>query len=205
MNALLDIARRPLATPTVFDFYQRLIDAPKMLQTFVADWIKPQPGDRLLDIGCATGAMMPYLPPSVELVGVDISEPYIRAATCRYGHAGEIRVADASDQSLDLGAAFDIAFASGVLHHIPDVPARRVVEVDLSRLRPGGRFVAIDPTLVSGQGWMSRTLVKADRGQFVRSPDQLAEFLSGLSPACTVVTDLLHIPYAQVITTVAKT
>jgi SAM-dependent methyltransferase len=204
MSALLDLARKPLAAPAVFDLYQRLVGAPNMLRRFADDWIKPRAGDRLLDIGCGTGAMVPYLPRGIALVGVDISEAYIGAATARYGAIGEFRVADASDQSLDLGAPFDIAFASGVLHHIPDAPARRVIEGALSRLKPGGRFVALDPTLVPGQGWLSRTLVQGDRGQFVRTPAQLAALADGLEPAFTVVTDMLRVPYAQVVTTIRK-
>ena len=204
MSAILALARTPLAAPAVFDFYQRMVGAPKMLERFVAEVIKPQPGDRLLDIGCGTGAVVPYLPADIHLVGVDVSEAYIRAAMARYGNVGEFRVADASDQSLDLGSRFDIAYASGVLHHIPDAPARRVVEGALSRLKPGGRFVAIDPTLVPGQGWVSRSLVKADRGRFVRSPEQLARLMSGLGPSLTVVSNLLNIPYAQVVTVIEK-
>ena len=204
MSALLDIARKPLAAPAIFDLYQRLVGAPDMLQRFVADAIKPRSGDRLLDIGCGTGAMVPYLPRGVELVGVDISEAYIRAATVRYSDRGTFRVADASDQSLDLGPPFDVAYASGVLHHIPDEPARRVIAGALSRLKPGGRFVSIDPTLVPGQSWLSRTMVKADRGQHVRRPDQMAEIMVGHEPSLTVVTDMLNIPYAQVIATIVK-
>lgn len=204
MSLLLDIARRPLAAPVVFDVYQRMVGAPKMLRRFVQDWIRPQEGDRLLDIGCGTGAMVPYLPRGIALVGVDISEPYIRAATARYGDIGAFRVADASDQSLDLGAPFDVAYASGVLHHIPDAPARSVIEGALARLKPGGRFVSIDPTLIHGQGWISRTVVQADRGQFVRSPERMAELMAGLGPSFTVVTDMLNIPYAQVVATIRK-
>ena len=204
MTGILDVAKQTLAAPAVFDLYQRLVGAPKCLERFVAQWIGAQPGDRLLDIGCGTGAVVPHLPRDVELVGVDISEAYIGAATARHGAVGQFLVADASDQSLDLGAPFDIAYASGVLHHIPDEPARRVIEGAISRLKPGGRFVSIDPTLVQGQGWLSRTIVKADRGQFIRSPEQLAELMAGYSPSFEVVTDMLNIPYAQVIETIVR-
>jgi SAM-dependent methyltransferase len=204
MSAILNLAKKTLGAPAVFDFYQWLVGAPGMLDHFVGEWIRPSPGDRLLDIGCGTGAVVPYLPRGIELVGVDISEPYIRAAAARYGEIGEFRVADASDQSLDLGLPFDIAYAAGVLHHIPDEPARRVIEGAVSRLKPGGRFVSIDPTRVPQQGWISRRIVEADRGQHVRSPEQLEMLMEGHEPSLRIVTDKLNIPYAQVIATIVK-
>lgn len=204
MTSIMEIAKKPLAAPAVFDLYQRMVGAPRMLERFVAEWLRPESGDRLLDIGCGTGAMVPYLPDDVELLGIDISEPYIAAAKARYGGKGTFRVADASDQSLDLGEPYDIAFASGVLHHVPSVPARSLIEGALARLKPGGRFVAIDPTLVEGQGWFSRTVVKSDRGDFIRSPAEMASLMDGLDPTFEVVTDMLNIPYAQVVTTIRR-
>lgn len=204
MSALLDLARKPLSAAAVYDLYQRLVGAPRMLERFVAEWLRPSPGDRVLDLGCGTGAMTPHLPAGIELVGVDIHEPYIRAAREQFGQRGTFLVADASDQSLDLGAPFDIAYCSGVLHHIPDQPARRALDGAYARLRPGGRLVTIDPTLVEGQGFVSRSIVKADRGEHVRTPAQQARLMEGFAPEMHVVTDMLNIPYAQVIAVITK-
>jgi SAM-dependent methyltransferase len=202
MSSLLDVARASLSAPAVYDLYQRLVGAPAMIDRFVSDYIRPSSGQRLLDVGCGTGAVVPHIPEEVELVGIDISERYIRAAAERHGERGSFRCADASELSIELGDAFDTAFATGVLHHMPDAPARRLVEGALARLKSGGRFVAIDPTLVKGQGWVSRTIVKSDRGEFIRSPEEMADLLAGLGARFEVVSDMLNIPFAQVITTI---
>lgn len=202
MSAPLDFARRSLSTPAVYDLYQRMVGAPQMISRFVRDYIRPTSGSRLLDVGCGTGAVVPYLPRDIDLLGIDISDRYIRAATERYGDRGVFRCADASDQSIELGAPFDVAFATGVLHHVPDTQARRLIDGALARLKPGGRFVAIDPTLVDGQGFLSRAIVKADRGEFVRSPEAMARLLTGLDPRFEIVDDMLNIPFAQIITVI---
>lgn len=204
MNAMLDIARRSLALPAVYDLYQRMVGAPAAIDRFVGEYIRPHGGARLLDVGCGTGAVVPHLPSDVVLVGIDISERYVRAASQRYGDRASFRRADASDLSIDLGEPFDAAFAIGVLHHVPTAAARRLVEGALARLGPGGRFVAIDPTLIDGQGWISRSFVKGDRGEFVRTPEEMGQLLAGLGARFEIVTDMLNIPFAQVITVIEK-
>lgn len=202
MSGMLDVARRSLSVPAVYDLYQRMVGAPTMIDRFVQDYVRPRAGQRLLDLGCGTGAVVPHLPEDIELLGVDIHEPYIRAAAERYGHRANFRCADASDKSIDLGEPFDTAFATGVLHHVSDAQARSLVEGALARLKPGGRFAAIDPTIAEGQGWVSRTIVKSDRGGFVRSPAEMGRLLAGLGARLEVVDDMLRIPFAQVITVI---
>ena len=204
MTRVLDVARRSLSAPAVYDLYQRLVGAPGMIERFVSDHICARPGQRLLDVGCGTGAVVPYLPEDVDLVGVDISQRYIAAATERYGERGTFLCADASDLAADLGAPFDTAYATGVLHHIPDAPSRKLIEGALARLKPGGRFVAIDPTLVDGQGWVSQRIVKADRGEHIRTPGEMAALMEGLKPRFEIVSDMLNIPFSQVITVIEK-
>jgi len=198
------MARDTLAVPQLFDLYQKMVGAPGCLDRFATEHVRPRAGERLLDIGCGTGAMVRHLPDTIELVGIDVSEAYIRAAQQRYGDRATFRVADAADRTLDLGAPFDTAFAAGVLHHIDDAAAVRLVAGALDRLRPGGRFLSFDPTLVEGQGRVSSFIVRADRGQHVRTPQRLAELLAQFSPRMEVVHDMMRIPFAQVIMTIDK-
>lgn len=201
---MIALARQVLAVPALFDAYQAGVGANRAKRLFVDQWLRPLAGERLLDIGCGTGAVIPFLPEGVETVGVDISSAYIAASQARHGDKARFLVADASDPSLDLGGEFDAAYAFGVLHHLPDEIAARLVAGAMRRLRPGGRFVTIDPTLIDGQGAVSRFIVKSDRGRHVRTPTEMARIFEGHDTRLDIRTDLLRIPFANVIAVAVK-
>lgn len=200
---MIAMVREILAVPVLFDTYQFLVGANKAKRLFVDEWLRPKPGQRLLDIGCGTGAVIPFLPDDIDLVGVDISAVYIRSAKARHGHRAALFVGDAADPSLELGGDFDVAYAFGVLHHLPDALACSLIAGAIRRLRPGGRLVTIDPTLFPGQGRISHVLVSKDRGRYVRTPEDIAALFGTLRPTMEVRQDLLNIPFAQAIATLA--
>jgi SAM-dependent methyltransferase len=194
---MIAMAKKLLERPGLFDLYQASVGANHAKQVFVREWVRPEPGQRVLDIGCGTGAVVPFLPQGVDLVGIDISEDYIAAARTHHARRGTFLVADAADPAVDLGGGFDVAYAFGVIHHLPDDAALRLVEGALSRLKPGGHFVSIDPVLVDGQGAVAKFFVSNDRGEFVRTKGELQLLFGGMAQELAVRTDLLRIPYAQ--------
>lgn len=194
---MIAMAKKLLERPELFDLYQASVGANHAKQVFVREWVRPEAGQRVLDIGCGTGAVVPFLPQGVELVGIDISEDYIAAAKAHYGQRGTFLVADAADPTMDLGGGFDVAYAFGVFHHMPDDAAARLLEGALSRLKLGGHFVSIDPVLLDGQGAVAKFFVSNDRGEFVRTKGELERLFGRFSPELAIRTDLLRIPYAQ--------
>lgn len=101
----------------------------------VVDWLAPQPGERILDLGCGDGTLTEKLVEAgCDVVAVDQSEAMVAAARRRGLHA---HVVDA--RRLDFDAEFDAVFSNAVLHWIPE--AGSVVRGVARSLRPGGRFV----------------------------------------------------------------
>ena len=96
--------------------------------------LNPQPGERILDLGCGDGALTAQLSKIATVVGVDAS-PEMIAAACMRGL--DARVADA--QQLDFNEEFDAVFTNAAMHWMPrtDDVLRGVAR----SLRPGGRFV----------------------------------------------------------------
>jgi SAM-dependent methyltransferase len=103
------------------------------------------PGDRVVDLGCGTGASLVHLLPVAGLaVGVDASAAVLRqAAEALTPPAGAARVllvqADLKDPLPFPDAAFDRVLSQNVLEFMPD-PARLAAEARRV-LRPGGRLV----------------------------------------------------------------
>ena len=152
---------------------------------------------RVLDIGCGTANILDHLPRSVDYVGFDLSANYIAAARSRFGDRAQFFRADIRDVAMDTLGRFDLVLAFGLLHHLDDEQARRLCSIAAHALHSTGKFMTIDPCWISGQTFLSRTLVSLDRGQNVRPADNYAkladEFFATIEEHHS--NDLLRVPY----------
>jgi SAM-dependent methyltransferase len=189
--------RAILSNPLVYEAWGRFVGAEGWRRKLIADHVRPQRGERVLDLGCGPAELLPHLG-EVGYTGVDISEPYILRARETMGDRGEFRVGSATAIDADL-EGFDLVVALGVLHHIDDGGVRDMFAGAARALKPSGRMVTVDPVLVPAQHRVARAIIVRDRGQHVRSADgyvSLAQRAFG-SVTSTVRTDLLRIPYTH--------
>ena len=145
--------------------------SPRTIGDVVAEDVQPSPGDRILDIGCGPAKIVSALDPSIDYVGFDPSDAYIAAAREAFGSRAKLSVNRIETFSLDEPGSFDIVLALGVLHHLSDEAADRLLAVAARALKPGGRFIARDPGFTVGQNWIARMLARMDRGRMVRFPE----------------------------------
>jgi ubiquinone/menaquinone biosynthesis C-methylase UbiE len=106
--------------------------------------LEPGPDDRLLDVGCGSGAAVRAAAPTIaHAVGVDLSEGMIGRARELAGATPnvEFQVADAEALPFD-DATFTTLLCTTSFHHYPN-PARAVAEM-ARVLTPGGRIVIAD-------------------------------------------------------------
>lgn len=95
-------------------------------------------GERVLEIGCGTGAdLLQFAKHGAVATGIDITPEHLRLARERVGNKAQVLCADATSIPFKTGS-FDYVYSAGVLHHI-DRP-RQVVEEIFRLLSPGGRF-----------------------------------------------------------------
>lgn len=188
-------ATRILAAPGAFDLFQRLVGAPASKRRFVEREVALRPGERVLDLGCATGALLEYVPVGVEYLGVDLSEDYVDAARRRWGPRGTFVCADATEYRPD--EPVDAVMAFGFFHHIGDEESRRVLAMARDSLRPSGRLVAAEPFQTPESGRLASFVMGLDRGKFVRTPEEWIALFETAFPSvrARVGRRELRIPY----------
>ncbi len=124
-----------------------LEDAPP-LHPFLSGLVDPQPGDRVLDLGCGAGGTLKQMaldcPGDLRLIGLDIStETLVAARTAlrdaRVSDRVQLVQADANDR---LGFE-DGVFHKVVCHNVLEcLPKPELVLAEVRRImRPGGRLV----------------------------------------------------------------
>jgi trans-aconitate methyltransferase len=121
---------------------------PKMGEALLA-LLKPQAGERILDLGCGDGALSEKIAASGAVVlGIDESAQMVEAAARRGVTARRL---DAYE--LDYRGEFDAVFSNAALHWMKD-PGRVIAGIARA-LKPGGRFVAE----MGGQGNIAAIMV----------------------------------------------
>lgn len=101
----------------------------------LVDRLNPQPGERILDLGCGDGTLTAEIAArGATVVGVDASADMVAAARARGLDARQLRA-----ESLSFDREFDGVFSNAVLHWIKDAVA--VAQGVARALKPRGRFV----------------------------------------------------------------
>jgi SAM-dependent methyltransferase len=144
----------------------------------------PNPGDRVLDIGCGFGDTTQQLAALVgadgEAVGVDVSEPFIKASIEEAREAGveNVDFMAGDVQVMDLPGTFDYAFSRmGVMFFANPVQALRNIR---DALRPGGRLVAVVWRRKLDNPWVNRAEQVTEK--YLEEPEEPEDVRCGPGP-----------------------
>ncbi|MFD9940816.1 class I SAM-dependent methyltransferase [Nonomuraea sp. NPDC059023] len=105
----------------------------------LVDLLDPQPGERVLDLGCGTGVLTAEIAlRGAHVLGIDGSPAMIEKALAQYPGIDFI-VGDGHD--FNVAQAYDAVFSNAALHWMSRDPGAVISSVR-EALAPGGRFVA---------------------------------------------------------------
>lgn len=106
--------------------------------------LEARPGDKVLDAGCGTGALLHALASrqrKLELAGLDLSPEMLEIARARLGGRVELRQGRLEAMPFD-DSSFDLVISTSVFHYLRR-PGEALAEV-WRVLRPGGRILITD-------------------------------------------------------------
>jgi SAM-dependent methyltransferase len=126
---------------------------------FLAETLRPRPGNRILDVGCGEGqaevAIGRLQISQVRLVGIDLAVSKVLAARTETA-SHNLRVQFAAGDAVRLpfrDGAFDSLYSVAVLQHVRE--AHNAV-VEFARVTaPRGRVVAVEPDISARYGFSS--------------------------------------------------
>jgi ubiquinone/menaquinone biosynthesis C-methylase UbiE len=127
--------------------------------------LEPQPGERVLDVGCGPGLLASGIAVAVgssgAVHGIDLSESLLAAARAQCANQPWVELRHGDAMRLPYAdATFDAAISTQVLEYVSDVD-RALAELRRV-LRPGGRAVLVD-TDWDSIVWHSRDAARMNR------------------------------------------
>jgi SAM-dependent methyltransferase len=122
------------------------------------DLLDPQPGERILDIGCGEGSLTKkIIDRGATVLGVDASPEMIAAARA---HGVDALLLPAED--MQFFVEFDAAFSNATLHWV--LHKEQAARAIFRALKPGGRFAGE----MGGQGNIARLQQVVDEEMILR-------------------------------------
>jgi phosphatidylethanolamine/phosphatidyl-N-methylethanolamine N-methyltransferase len=145
-------------------------------------------GERLLIPGVGTGMDLPLIPPSVSVVGIDISPEMLAKARLKVSR-NHVALMEMDAQTLDFAdGSFDAVLFNLILSVVPDGAA--AFRAAWRTLRPGGRAVIFDKFLPeNSELTSSRRLAGRIVSALGTDPNRRLSDIIGRVPGLTIERD----------------
>ena len=197
--------KNSLKHPLLYKLLINLLGGAKSRKIIINDYLRLNPGAKLLDLGCGPAQILSYVNCKVKYTGIDASEDYINAAQKKF--PDQQFICTVFDSNTDLKGKFDAVLAIGLIHHLDDETSRNLIINATKVLKDGGKLITFDNVLYKGQRWHKRWIIKQDRGNYIRTlrdysilfpQNSFSEIQFDLRE------DLLRVPYSHIISISTK-
>lgn len=166
-----------LKSPALYQAYQRAGGFFGARVKAIADYLTIRPGQRVIDIGCGPGHILPHLPHGIDYIGFDIDQSYIDYAQSTFGERGKFLCRFFDDEAAKELFPADVVMMNGVLHHISDADLSVTLTSVRNVLKDNGVLFTLDGCYTEKQSRIAKWLLDNDRGEFVRDKQGYAGVL----------------------------
>jgi SAM-dependent methyltransferase len=189
-----------LSHPDLYLLYQRLVGGIRARRITVRDYVRPEPGLKVLDIGCGPAYTTAYFP-SPEYYGFDVSPEYVKFANAKFSQHGKYFCQLFDHAALEWLPRVDVVLMLGLLHHLDDASAVQLLQLTKSAMKPGARLFTLDGFYEAGQPRIARFLLDQDRGKFIREEQAYTDLARQVfeDVKASVRNDLFYVPYPSLI------
>jgi SAM-dependent methyltransferase len=156
---------------------QFLIGADQGKQRLHYATLKPFPGAKILDVGCATGNASAIFK-DFDYTGIDIDQGLIDFASYRFRKFPNMRFLCMDLNLLDKPAYYDFIVFGSTGHHIPNDPLVQLFKKFRELLKPGGFIGVFDQVKTDRLGPYLRLIMSIDRGKFHKTVDEYLDLFS---------------------------
>ncbi len=162
------------------------------------EWLQPEPGERIVELGAGTGRNPEFfrtrVPALKNLTLVDLCPALLAKAHERWADSSNVLIIEADACIWRPAEPVDAVYFSYALTMIPDW--RAALENALAMLRPGGRLAVVDFTLTRHQSRLAKHFWhKWFSHDGVNLNQQHTEMLTGLLPFYELREYRTQIPY----------
>ena len=156
---------------------QFLIGADQGKQQLHFETLKPPPGAKILDVGCATGNASAIFK-DFDYTGIDIDAGAIALANHRFRRFPNMRFLCMDVTRLDKTAYYDYIVFGSAGHHIPDDELLKLFQKFRELLKPGGVLGIFDPVRTGKESRLLRFVMSIDQGKFHKTYDEYLTLFS---------------------------
>lgn len=160
----------------IYIFLQKLMSATNVRKIFVRKHIKT--GHNIIDVGSGPSLILNDLP-EINYYGYDINISYIEYAKKKYSSKNfHFFCKELSKKEISKLPKFDCALLLGLVHHLNDKEFVKIICLLKKTLKENGKILILENLITKNQNFISRFLIKNDKGDNIRTLSQYKYILN---------------------------
>ena len=190
MKFMANLFQPSVIRAALWDAFQKLFGANKEKCRIYREAVRCQPGESIIDFGCATGITAEAFN-DCNYLGVDIDQGAIEWAKHKYRHDENIDFICCDVETLK-NHRFSRALCAGTGHHLSDSEIQKYHELLGAMVQEPGTVHFIDIIKTKSDNVIMRLLMAIDQGKYIRNAHQYEELFSNLKNLRVVNTNVIR-------------